>query len=120
MPRRALKVCGTSGCPELTSTANCPAHTPKPWAASTRRQRLPKDWQKRVRQVKRRDRNTCQACGKPAPDGDVDHIVPGDNHDLANLQLLCAGKTGCHAAKTKAERIAARWPGSSATGTATT
>lgn len=42
-----------------------------------------------------RDRRRCQwlraDTGEPCevPATDVDHIEPGDNHDLSNLQALC-------------------------------
>ena len=78
--------------------------TRTPWAGSTRRSRLPDDWPQRVRDIKTRDRGTCQAdhhaprCDRRGTD--VDHIEPGDNHSLANLQLL---SRACHAAKTARE-----------------
>lgn len=77
------------------------------WSNSTRRQRLPKDWPKRVAQVKRRAQGLCEAT-KHAPgcDGhgkDVDHITQGDTHHLANLQYL---SRECHDAKTRAENAA--------------
>ena len=39
----------------------------------------------------------------PSDGTEVDHIVPGDNHDLTNLQLLCKA---CHAWKTRGEATA--------------
>ena len=48
----------------------------------------------------------CANCGRYA--NEVDHVVPlfrgGDALDVGNLQALCGGPGGCHAAKTKAER----------------
>ncbi len=65
------------------------------WEGSTRRQRLPRDWPRIVRRIKRRDKGVCVArysdgrqCGLPGTD--VDHIAPGDDHSDANLQLLCS------------------------------
>lgn len=75
------------------------------WETSDRRSRLPGNWQTLRLRVLRRDRNTCQArnvhgvlCGARA--SDVDHIVPGDDHCLSNLQALCAP---CHRDKTLRE-----------------
>ncbi|WDM16753.1 HNH endonuclease [Streptomyces lavenduligriseus] len=79
------------------------------WQGSTRRSRLPKDWPRIRARVLRRDKGVCQAvfsdgrlCGQPATQ--VDHIVPGDDHRLANLQALCAW---CHARKSASEGGAA-------------
>lgn len=84
--------------------------TAKPWQGSTRKYRLPPDWPQRRAAVIARDHGTCQMpqadrlpCG--APGTDVDHIQRGDNHDLANLWLLCRA---CHTTKTQAEAAAAR------------
>lgn len=65
------------------------------WEGSTRKERLPSDWQERRRQVMLRDRRRCQwrdvpggqICGLQG--NQVDHIVRGDNHELSNLQVLC-------------------------------
>jgi 5-methylcytosine-specific restriction endonuclease McrA len=51
----------------------------------------------------------CAACGRLTdyPHGfEIDHIVPlhqGGRDDESNLQVLCSGPDGCHAAKTKRE-----------------
>lgn len=103
MPR-TLTPCSTPGCPELVPRGHCPTHAPKPWAGSTRRKRLPPDWARRKATVLRRDRHTCQPCGAPATQ--VDHIRPGDNNSLNNLQAIC---DACHRAKSSAEGNAARW-----------
>lgn len=71
------------------------------WKNSNRRSQLPPDWPKRREQVKKRDR-ACVKCG--APGTDVDHIIPGDDHSLGNLRLLCAA---CHKEKSSAEGGAA-------------
>lgn len=75
------------------------------WQGSTRRSRLPKNWPVLRRLVLRRDKGVCQArfsdgrlCGREATD--VDHIEPGDDHSLSNLQALCHW---CHARKSSAE-----------------
>ncbi|SEC22560.1 hypothetical protein SAMN04490357_1489 [Streptomyces misionensis] len=63
------------------------------WASSDRRERLPADWPKIRLRVLRRDGHRCtahdqygQRCEEPATD--VDHIVPGDDHQEANLRAL--------------------------------
>ena len=66
----------------------------RPWQGSTRLARLPKDWQRRRQAVIRRDGGRCRRCGALARE--VDHVVPGDDHTLANLQLLCRR---CHGTK---------------------
>jgi 5-methylcytosine-specific restriction endonuclease McrA len=81
------------------------------WETSNRRDRLPKNWHKIRPRVIRRDGGVCQGvledsgqrCGQPGTD--VDHIIPGDNHALDNLQLLCRQ---CHTRKTQRESAAAR------------
>lgn len=80
------------------------------WASSNRRGRLPANWPRIRKQVLTRDRHQCQArnedgtpCSLPATD--VDHIQPGDDHSLTNLQSLCAWH---HKRKTAAEAAAAR------------
>jgi 5-methylcytosine-specific restriction protein A len=79
------------------------------WAGSDRRERLPADWTARRVRVLRRDGYRCQArdslghrCGMPA--NQVDHIDPGDDHSLENLQALCRWH---HARKSSAEGNAA-------------
>lgn len=61
---------------------------------SARAARLPDDWTTRRVRVLRRDGYRCQArdsmgslCGRPA--NQCDHIEPGDDHSLENLQALC-------------------------------
>lgn len=49
----------------------------------------------------------CQKCGRLAPNGAADHIVPraeGGNDTIQNLQWLCAaGSDSCHSKKTREE-----------------
>lgn len=76
------------------------------WKGSTRRARLPADWKKRRARVLRRDRYQCQIAGPDeipclAPANEVDHIEPGDDHRLDNLQAACHE---CHKRKTIEER----------------
>ena len=72
-----------------------------PWAGSTRKSRLPADWERLRSVVLQRCGGRCEwddggRC--PYPATDVDHVAPGDDHSLANLQGLCAAhhltKTG--------------------------
>ncbi|MFJ8394400.1 HNH endonuclease [Streptomyces sp. NPDC094144] len=80
------------------------------WASSNRRSELPPNWPTLRARVIKRDRGLCQGvlaegalCGHPGTD--VDHIRPGNDHTLGNLQLLCAW---CHKAKTQRESQAWR------------
>ena len=63
-------------------------------------------WAKVRRQVLDRDGWRCRKCGQPGR-LECDHIKPlqrgGDPFDMANLQTLCGGRDGCHAAKTRGE-----------------
>jgi 5-methylcytosine-specific restriction protein A len=71
------------------------------WERSTRRDRLPPDWDSRVRPaVFARDGHICYVCGKPGAN-DVDHKNPGDDHSLENLGPI--HKWPCHARKSAAE-----------------
>ena len=64
----------------------------------------PPDWEGRARDVRKRDRYTCQECGVKSTRVDdvyfdVDHIIPkseGGSHRKSNLQSLCPA---CHAEK---------------------
>lgn len=78
------------------------------WASSSRSARLPANWQKLRGNVKRRAGGQCEAvefgrrCAEPGTD--CDHVIPNDDHDLANLQWLCGAH---HKAKTARESAAA-------------
>jgi 5-methylcytosine-specific restriction protein A len=101
---RAAKACGQPGCPHLVP---CPDHPKVAWAGSTRRARLPSDWERRRRSVLARD-EVCQdhrVCRGLALAVEVDHIQRGDDHSLSNLQGICVD---CHRAKTQAEAEASR------------
>lgn len=116
-------VCATPTCPELVEQGGsgyCPAHARPAWEGSTRRQRLPGNWELIKRRIKRRDGYRCtwvdedgQRCTALATD--VDHIVRGDDHSDANLRALCGPH---HASKSGQEGNAARRSGTS-TGTTT-
>lgn len=79
------------------------------WSTSTRAQRLPADWRRRRDQVKSRAKGKCEAkAHAPGCTGigaECDHIIPGDDHSLHNLQWL---SNECHDAKTKREAREAR------------
>lgn len=82
------------------------------WDGSSRAARLPTNWNQIRGLVRKRAAGKCQCHGcdhctrQPcqAPGRDVDHIQPGDDHRLANLQLLCRW---CHDLKTRNEGAAA-------------
>lgn len=71
------------------------------WETSNRRERLPSNWPALVSAVKKRAKATSklgiEQCQARLPSGarcprkgtDVDHIVPGDDHAMNNLRLLC-------------------------------
>lgn len=78
----------------------------------TRKERLPSNWDALKVIVKARAGGRCQIImrsGKRChdPGTDVDHIQRGDNHDLANLQLICNWH---HGQKTSREANAAKEP----------
>jgi len=66
---------------------------PGKWRDSKRRSRLPVDWPIIRVKVLSRAGYRCEhmddgiRCGRIATD--VDHVIPGDNHSLSNLQALC-------------------------------
>ena len=81
-----------------------------PWEGSTRKQRLPANWQQLRAVVLTRCGGRCEAImrsGKRCHDKatDVDHIIHGDDHSLSNLQGLC---TWHHKRKTAIEANASR------------
>ncbi len=77
------------------------------WATSNRRQRLPPNWAAIRAKVKARANGRCEAdIHHPDCNGhgtDADHITPGDNHAMWNLQWL---SEPCHRAKTAREAAA--------------
>lgn len=74
------------------------------WYTSDRCGRLPANWEAVRRKVAERAHYECQAtvhaAGCNGVGTDCDHIIPGDNHNLDNLQWLSAA---CHKAKTARE-----------------
>jgi 5-methylcytosine-specific restriction endonuclease McrA len=81
------------------------------WSTSDRASRLPKGWAKIRRAAMDRDGWSCQwvrvdtgeLCGAHA--SDCDHIIPGDDHSLTNLQALCSYH---HRSKSSSEGRAAQ------------
>jgi 5-methylcytosine-specific restriction endonuclease McrA len=72
------------------------------WSSSDRAARLPGNWARLRLAVLKRDGYHCQIAGPGCTwlATEVDHIVPGDDHGLGNLQAVC---TWCHARKTAGE-----------------
>ena len=73
------------------------------WGSSNRRGRLPSGWRQIRARILERDDHVCRVCGGPA--SDVDHIIPGDNHDFENLQAICKP---CHKTKVQLEAAEGR------------
>lgn len=110
-----MQVCAEHGCPELSTTTRCPAHTKQTGRlarARYRRNRYGSRWPRIRRQALERD---CWQCRWTDDDGtrcanraeDVDHIVPfayfadpSVANALDNLQALCKLH---HGRKTAAE-----------------
>jgi len=79
-----------------------------PWKGSTRRSRLPSDWNTRRLIVLKRDKGICYLCNGKDADA-VDHLVPGDDHNLNNLKAVHDRvEPHCHRAKSSAEGNAAQ------------
>lgn len=78
------------------------------WDTSDRLERLPSNWDQIKQRVFRLKGTKClikwnDGCQIDATD--VDHIVPGDDHRMKNLQPGC---TWCHTRKSSAEGHAAK------------
>lgn len=90
------------------------------WAGSDRRLRLPTNWPSLVITVKKRastqshPSGQCEALGSKTglrcknAGRDVDHIIPGDDHDLSNLRLLCIWHHGKKSSREGNEAQASR------------
>lgn len=72
------------------------------WSTSNRRERLPENWPALRKQVFRIKGRLCalRYAGCQTEATEVDHITPGDDHSLGNLQPACAS---CHAQKSALE-----------------
>jgi len=72
------------------------------WKGSTRRARLPIEWDRIRRKVLKSADGLCQirAQGCDGLASQVDHVVAGDDHRLGNLQATCGP---CHVKKTNFE-----------------
>jgi 5-methylcytosine-specific restriction protein A len=75
----------------------CQQHRPV-WQESTRKARLPIDWNTRRLIVLKKADNICYLCGAKA--SEVDHVTAGDDHSLGNLAAIC---TQCHRGKSSLE-----------------
>ncbi|MCB0865492.1 MAG: HNH endonuclease [Solirubrobacterales bacterium] len=104
-----LRACVKCGAPAKRSY--CPEHTPKPWATSTRREKVKLSGsaeQARRRRILDRYMGCCHVCGKVGAD-QVDHVVPlsqggaDDEHNLAPIHA-----EPCHREKTARESEVAR------------
>ena len=86
-----------------THKGRCAKHQRAPWAGSTRSERLPKDWNTRRLIVLKRDKGICYLCNATGADT-IDHVVPGDNHDLSNLKAVHdSTPPHCHRQKSSQE-----------------
>lgn len=77
---------------------------PGGWAGSSRRSRLPRNWEQ-LKAAKHRQNpsHVCHLCGKPGGD-QLDHIVRGDDHSLANLDWAHTNvEPWCHRYKSSRE-----------------
>lgn len=73
---------------------------------STRLQRLPPGWYRRIRPlVFDRYGDICHICRLPGAD-QVDHVVQGDDHSLENLRPI--HRHPCHERKSAQEGVAGR------------
>jgi len=77
------------------------------WNSSNRVGELPSNWAALRRTILSRDGRICQlqyeGCSLRATE--VDHIRPGDDHSLTNLQAVC---TACHSIKSSQEGLRER------------
>jgi len=70
-------------------------------------------WKRVKALVRNRDHATCRYCGRYAPGGEVDHVIPlsrGGTDALDNLAWACAACNGSKGSKTVDEWEGARQP----------
>jgi len=70
-------------------------------------------WKRVKALVRKRDDATCKYCGRFAPDGEPDHVIPlsrGGTDALDNLAWACAACNGSKGSKTVQEWEGARQP----------
>lgn len=82
----ATTPCLETGCYEIaTYQGRCDTHKRPAWEGSTRKKRLPPDWETRRRIILNRS-NVCYLCGEAGADT-VDHVNQSleDDHSLENL-----------------------------------
>ena len=95
--------CLEPGCRGYVSKmGRCQDHQ-RPWQNSTRKARLPRDWNTRRLVVLKRDKGICYVCNEPGADA-VDHVIAGDDHSLTNLKAIHDHvEPHCHRAKSSRE-----------------
>lgn len=102
--RYATTPCLNEGCLNTAvKNGRCEPHQiVKEWNKTYRKETLPKDWATRRRIVFQRDNYVCYLCGSNNPVADtIDHVIPGDNHDLDNLKPVHdINAPHCHRKKT--------------------
>ena len=106
---KAPTPCIENGCDNyVVNNARCQQHQ-NLWQASTRKARLPKDWNTRRQIVFRKHQGICYLCGESGADT-IDHIIPGDNHSIENLAPVHdRTPPHCHRKKTAQEATNARF-----------
>ncbi|RCS78867.1 HNH endonuclease [Brachybacterium alimentarium] len=83
------------------------------WSTSDRRSRLPSEWHALRARVRRRAGGRCEWVAQdgsrcPSPGTDCDHIQPGDDHRMGNLQWLCAPHHKAKTARDNTRALAVR------------
>ena len=99
---RPQRTCSEPGCPNVTTTSRCPAHTRPAYATATRYHGdaiyQTARWKRESLAFRKRNPD-CAICGQPAQS--VDHIDPrADFWEQDNWQALC---WPCHRRKTAAQ-----------------
>ena len=106
-----LRACVKCGKPSRESF--CPAHKPKPWAGSRRRERVTvSGWeqQRRAKRIMARYLGCCHWCGNPGAT-EIDHRIPLAEGGADEEWNLAPVHAACHRKKTQAEAARARTRG---------